>query len=213
MSPDSVRAAYDAIAVPYAEMFRTVLEDRPADRASLALFAELAGGGPVADVGSGPGRVTAYLRGLGCDVTGIDLSPEMVALARRTFPDVPFRQGAMAGLDLPDGALGGLLAWYSVIHIEPDAVPSVFAEFHRVMAPGGHLMLGFQVGDEPLRLVEPFGRPVSLDFHRLDPDRVAAQLEAAGFAVRVRTIRAPEGRENVPQAHLLARRMNRPADG
>jgi trans-aconitate methyltransferase len=39
--------------------------------------------GPVADVGCGPGNVTAHLHTLGLTAFGVDLSPEMVGLARR----------------------------------------------------------------------------------------------------------------------------------
>lgn len=46
------------------------------------------GGGPVADVGCGPGRVTTYLDGLGLDVSGVDLSPEMVAVGPPRVPRV-----------------------------------------------------------------------------------------------------------------------------
>ncbi|MDT7711983.1 MAG: hypothetical protein QOG46_672 [Pseudonocardiales bacterium] len=50
------------------------------------------------------------------------------------------------------GALGGIVAWYSIIHTPPEELPVVFAEFHRVLAPDGHLLLTFQVGDEPRQL-------------------------------------------------------------
>jgi SAM-dependent methyltransferase len=108
------RASYDAIATVYAERFRAELDARPLDRALLAGFAELVragGAGPVADVGCGPGRVTGYLNGLGLPVFGIDLSPEMIAVARRTYPDLRFEVGSMLRLDLPDAALGGVLAF------------------------------------------------------------------------------------------------------
>src|ERR1700685_547718 len=85
------RASYDAIATDYAERFRDELVARPLDRAMLAGFAELVlarGDGPVADVGCGPGRVTGYLNDLGLPVFGIDLSPEMIAISRRTYPDL-----------------------------------------------------------------------------------------------------------------------------
>jgi hypothetical protein len=58
------RSSYDTDAAGYAEKVRGLLGGRPYLRASLALFAELvhgAGGGPVADVGCGPGYVTGYL--------------------------------------------------------------------------------------------------------------------------------------------------------
>lgn len=205
------RAGYDAIAADYTERVGTGPDANPLARSMLAAFAEIVRdpGGPVIEVGSGPGRIAAHLHALGVPVSGIDLSPAMVALARATFPDLRFEQGTMTALDLKDEALGGLVAWYSLIHIPPGRHPEVLAEFHRVLAPGGHLLLAFQVGDAPLHFDEAFGHHVNLDFHRLNPDRVAALLADAGFTVRARLIREPDDDEisaKVPQAYLLARK-------
>lgn len=87
----------------------------------------------------------------------------------------------MTALDFPDGALSGIVAWYSIIHIPQQRLPEVLAEFHRVLAPGGRVLLAFQVGDEPRYLTEAFGRAVSLTFHRLLPDRIAELLSQAGL--------------------------------
>lgn len=203
----TTRAGYDAIAVGYAERFQAELEVKPLGRAMLTAFAEIVrtgGGGPVADLGSGPGRVTAFLHGLGLGVFGIDLSPAMVELARKAYPDLQFEEGTMTALNLADNGLSGIVAWYSVIHVPPTQLPAVFDEFHRVLAPGGHLLLAFQVGDEPLHLSQAFGREISLDFHRLMPDRVSKLLRKTGFTVDARMIREPNDWEKVPQAHLLA---------
>ncbi|OXM74756.1 MULTISPECIES: class I SAM-dependent DNA methyltransferase [Amycolatopsis] len=203
------RAAYDVIAGEFAEWIRDELATKPLDRAVLAAFAELAAG-PVADVGCGSGRITAHLRSLGVDAFGIDLSPEMIAVARRTHPGVRFEVGSMTALDLPAGSLGGLVAWYSVIHVPPADLPAVLAGFRRVLAPGGWLQLAFDVGDEPVHRDEVGGHRVSLDFHPRRVDRVAALLTEAGFKVRARLERAPDDAgpfpETAPQAFVLARR-------
>jgi SAM-dependent methyltransferase len=214
--PDFVRAtrsSYDAVAAGYAERFRDELVPRPLDRAMLAAFAEFvqaAGGGPVVDVGCGAGPVTALLAGLGLQVSGIDLSPQMIATARRDHPGLRFEVGSMLALDLPDGTLGGVLAWYSTIHVPDDRLPGVFAEFRRVLAPGGYVLLGFQVGDEPVHMTEALGQPVSLNFHRRQPEQVAGLLGQAGLAVSARLVRepddVPEFPEEEPQAFLLARK-------
>ncbi|TMR08605.1 class I SAM-dependent methyltransferase [Nonomuraea turkmeniaca] len=205
----TTRSSYDAMAAEYADFFRDVLAGMPLDRAMFAAFAELVqGSGPVVDVGSGPGRVTALLHELGLDVFGVDLSPAMVTLARRTFPGLRFEEGSMLALDLPDGKLGGLVAYYSIIHVPLERLPDVFAEFHRVLAPGGHVLVAFQVGDEPLHLTDGFGHPILLDFHRRQPDQIAGLLGVAGFVVDARLLREPKPgtRESTPQAILLARK-------
>ncbi|MFJ8842372.1 class I SAM-dependent methyltransferase [Streptomyces cyaneofuscatus] len=212
----TTRGSYDAIAPAYAEFSRGELAAKPLERGVLAVFAELAaaggGGLPVADVGCGTGRVAAHLSelGLGVDVFGIDLSPQMLAVARQDHPGLRFEEGSMLALGLPDASLGGLLAWYSTIHVPDEELPRAFAEFHRVLAPGAPVQLGFQVGDEPLRMTEALGEEVSLVFHRRQPERVAALLRAAGLEVRavVRKERDTEGPfpERTPQGFVLARR-------
>ncbi|MDU0289291.1 class I SAM-dependent methyltransferase [Saccharothrix longispora] len=57
----------------------------------------------------------------------------MVAVARRDHPHLRFDVGSMTDLDLPDGSVAGLLAWFSLIHVPDDEVPGVPAHFRRVL--------------------------------------------------------------------------------
>lgn len=199
----TTRESYDAVARDFAGQPR--LAEQPFERAMLAAFAELVSGGPVVDVGCGPGHVTAHLHALDLDVSGVDLSPEMVAVARETYPGLAFGEGSMTALDLADGSVAGLAAVYSIIHVPPAELPTVFAEFHRVLAPGGHVLLVFQVGDERIHVDAAFGRTVALDAYRLPPAWVADRLTEAGFAMVAQLVREPmPGREKVPQAYLVA---------
>ncbi|WP_210716597.1 class I SAM-dependent DNA methyltransferase [Amycolatopsis acididurans] len=203
------RAAYDSVASLYAELFRDVLEILPLERALLAAFAELVrahDAGPVADIGCGPGHVTAHLHALGPVTFGIDLSPEMVALARQEHPDLRFDEGSMTALDLDTGSLGGILAFFSTIHLPPRELPAVFAEFGRVLAPGGHLLLGFLAGDDPQP--QAADHKVALAY-RWPPDRLAELLRQAGFAEIGRMLREPHEDERFRHGYLL---MHKPQE-
>ncbi|MFC5668099.1 class I SAM-dependent DNA methyltransferase [Kitasatospora misakiensis] len=205
----AARTFYDAVAADYADRYRDALAAMPWDRAMLGVFAELvtaAGGGPVAELGCGPGRITGHLADLGLDVRGLDLSPRMVELARAAHPAIPFEVGSLLDLPYGDGELAGIVAWYSIIHTPAGELPRVFEEFHRVLAPGAPIVLAFQVGDGALRVDNPFGRPVALDFRRRRPDRVEALAAGAGLTVTTRLVREPEAEEKTPQAYLLAHR-------
>ena len=203
----ATRTFYDAIAEDYADRFRSEFAKRPVERAMLDVFAELVGpGGEVADLGCGPGRVTGRLAALGLSVFGLDLSGSMLAIARRENPGLRFVQGSMLELEVADGALDGVLCWYSSIHTPDDRLPSLFAEFRRVLAPGGRLLLAFQAGDVARRHINPWGHAVTLDFERRRPEHMTELLAEAGFTLYSATVRQPdaEREETSPQAFVLA---------
>lgn len=214
---DATRKSYDDTVAEYVEMVDGILEARPLERALLATFAELVRTDDnhlVADVGCGPGRVTVHLRELGLDAFGIDLSPGMIAHARQAYPALRFDVGSMLALDLPDSSLGGLLAYYSVIHVPWERRPEVFAEFYRVLAPGGYLLLAFPVGSEKHHRDEVFGKAIDCDWYRQRPEEVVALLRATGFdhwstAVReaeVQSTAVPEAEraQSLPQGFVIA---------
>jgi SAM-dependent methyltransferase len=204
------RASYDTVAVSYADQLRETLAGEPFLRAALGLFAEMvraAGGGPVADVGCGPGHLTAHLRELGVDAFGVDLSPAMIEVARREHPGLRFEVGSMTDLDLADASLAGVLAWWSLIHVPDDAVATVFGHFRRALRPGGPLLLGFHVGDGSRLKTQGYGgHPMKVHVHRRQPHQVAAWLRDAGFTVEAHMLLDPDGR--APGAVLFARRRS-----
>jgi SAM-dependent methyltransferase len=201
------RSSYDIDASGYADKVRELLSGMPYLRASLTLFAELvhaAGGGPVADVGCGPGYVTGYLHDAGVDVFGIDLSAEMVAIAARDYPDLRFEVGTMTDLDLADDSVVGIVAFWSVIHVPDEAVPGVFGEFRRVLRPHGRLLVGFHVGNETRHTSEGYtGRPINVDSHHRPPSTMRGWLRDAGFTIEAELVLGPD--EDVPGALIFAR--------
>jgi SAM-dependent methyltransferase len=199
-------AAYDAAAVRYADFVRCELDHLPMDRAVLAAFAEsvqAAGGGPVAELGCGPGRITARLRDLGLDAFGVDVSSAMIDVARAEHPGLRFEVGSMDALELADGELAGIVSWYSIIHAAPEDLPAYFAEFRRTLAPGGHLLVAF---------FESEGGPAAAFDHKVAPafrwpiDDLAAQAREARFAEVGRMLREPRDQERFRRGHLLLRR-------
>jgi SAM-dependent methyltransferase len=205
---EDTRTSYDTVAASYADRVRGLLDETPDEREVLAEFAEVvrgSGGGLVADVGCGPGRITVHLRGLGLDAFGIDLSPGMIEVARRDHPGLRFEIGSMTDLDLADGSMAGLVAWYSLIHVPDEEIGSVFGHFHRVLRPGGMLLLGFHVGDETQLKTQGYGgHPMKVYVHRRQPRHVTACLDDAGFSVE--TDRVLTSAESALGGILLARR-------
>jgi SAM-dependent methyltransferase len=203
-----VRESYDSAAEAYAEHLASELVRKPLDRHLLNRFAEeTRGRGLVGDLGCGPGHVARYLRDQGVTVVGIDLSPGMVRCAARLNPALEFRVGDMRALDLPAGSLAGIVAFYSIVHVGPEELPSLMGEFRRVLAPGGPALIAFHVGDEVVHQDELFGAPVCLDFRFHSPDKVSEALQSAHLAVIERTEREPyEGAEYPSRrCYLLAR--------
>ena len=212
--PDDVRRTYDLIAHDYDREIGDELDHKPLDRALLTALVELVGSGRLADVGCGPGHVTRYLATLHDDVVGLDLSPEMVAIARSHAPGLSFDVASMLALPVADGSWAGAVAMYSVIHLSAEERRTALAELARALRPGGHLLLAFHVSGPDLppgssnHLSTWFGHDVDVVAHFLEPDAVAADLLAAGFDMVATTLREPVADREYPsrRCYLLARR-------
>lgn len=205
----SVRSAYDTVAAGYSKMLPDASFEAPPDRAMITAFVEYVNTAEVSsvlDAGCGAGRMTGLLAAQGALVSGIDLSPAMIEIAQSKYPDLTFDVADLSDLPAEDAQFGGIFAWYSVIHTAPDELPRVFAEFFRVLAPGGFLLLGFQVGEGPRHMAKAYGHKVSLDAFLFTPEEITSLLAQGGFDVVAQMVRAPGEFERTRQAVLLARK-------
>jgi SAM-dependent methyltransferase len=210
MSPisDALRASYDAVAPTYVEHLFSELARKPLDRHILNRFAEeVRDRGLVGDLGCGPGHVARYLHEQGVQILGVDLSGQMIRWASQLNPGIEFRVGDIRALELPDASLAGIVAFYSVIHLQGSELGVAFREFRRVLAPDGVLLVSFHVGEHSLHLDELWGHAVSLDFRFLLPREVIACLHSAGLVVTESVEREPYVGAEYPsrRCYLLAR--------
>lgn len=196
-----VRSAYDTVAATYADDMVDELAGMPFETWLLDRVAAHAGSEPVVEVGAGPGHVTAYVAAQGADATGIDLSPAMVAEARRRFPDGRYEVGDLRRLTRPPTSSGwaAVLAWYSLTHLAVSELPDAIAALARPLAPGGWLVLALHAGAEVRHLKEFFGHEVELDVVLHDPATVIGAVGAAGLVDvewYLRGPRAAQGEES-----------------
>lgn len=199
---ERTRRGYDLVAERYAAEIGDELRGKPIDRALLAAFTELTAGGPVLDVGCGPGHVTAHVAGRGADPMGLDLSPAMCALAHRAT-GLRFAAADMTALPVRGEAVTGVLCLYAVIHLDRAQRAAAYSEFARVLRPGGHALIAFHTGDadhapgDSHTLTDWWGHSVELTFRYLDPAVETAALAVAGLDLVARLDRAPhEGVEH-----------------
>ena len=210
----STRRSYDRVAARYVSELSGELAGKPLDRALLDVVAELADG-LVLDVGCGPGHVAAYLADR-VPVVGVDLSPEMCAHAA-----VPACAGDMTALPVRSHSVSALICLYAVIHLDAAARAAAYAEFARVLKPGGQALVAFHVRDaetaagQARTLTEWWGDEVDLTFRFLDPDEEARALAEAGLVVTARLDRAPDSRvEHASErCYLLARAASDSGNG
>lgn len=134
--------------------------------------------GRILDVGSGPGQWTNCLREFGADVEGVDPAPEFIERARRDYPETEYRVGDAEHLEVEEGALGGVLAWYSLIHILPSDIGRSLSEFARAVRPGGGILLGFFTADHQ----SSFNHAIAAAYY-WPVEMLVRRVEEAGFEV------------------------------
>lgn len=206
---ESVARAYDERAAEYLEVAGDLGLMDPRDRELIRRWRDETPG-MLLDAGCGPGHWTAFLHGddgaefeTGRDVEGIDLSTAFIHGARVRYPHLTFHHGSFRTLPQASGTVGGILAWYSVIHTPPAELPDVFAELARVLAPGGSLLLGYFVGEPRAAFAHAVAPAFFWTAEALSPLLAAAGLELQWSEARERE---PGEISSRPHGALRARR-------
>lgn len=208
-APSDLQRSYAAVADEYVARIYDELRHKPLDRELLdRLVREAAPLGPLCDVGCGPGQVARYLRDRGAVVSGLDLSEAMLARARMQNPDLAFHHGDLRALPFPDESLGGIAAFYALVHLPRAEVTAALRELGRVLRRGGALLIAFHLGDEVIHLDEWWGKPVSVDFTFFRTNEMAGYVRHAGLLLAESIERDPYPEVEHPsrRAYLLAKK-------
>src|SRR5712691_12947947 len=97
--------------------------------------ADVSGKMSILDVGCGPGYVSAAAAERGAIPIGLDFSEEMIAIAKKKFPRIEFRQGDAQNLPFPDASFDRIVANFALLHLANPA--RACAEAARVLKSGG----------------------------------------------------------------------------
>jgi len=205
-------AHYDDRAQRYADAFQDeALPKFPVDRNMIRMLVDLVGDRPrVLDAGCGAGQVTKMLRNWGCEAVGVDAAGKLIELARTAYPGLAFTIGDLRALPYPDQDFDAIVARYSVIHTAPEEMPTVLAEFARVLRPGGGLLVELQSsGSAPTHAFDHGAAPA----WAWNPDELAALLGRAGLVERARLLCPAQPNlkyAGTPEAHLIFRKSGPP---
>jgi len=200
MTDHESRIAYSHRAAEYIQVLGSMAAVHPLDRQIVSSWADEVEG-ELIDAGCGPGHWTNFLAERGASVRGIDQVPEFIAHARSAYPTVDFELGRLDSLGVDTGGIGGLLSWYSLIHVEPESILVPLREFARAVRPGGTVLIGFLEGPA----VEEYAHAV-LTAYLWSVDDLATQLNTAGFDLVESHVRKTTGQRS--QGAIVARRRS-----
>jgi len=179
---DRLRSSYDRVACKYESRFLDELDSKPRDRELLARFARSVVD-PVVDIGSGPGHIGAFVRAHGRTVFGLDLSEEMAGLAAWRLGSAVTAD--MRRLPFARGVVGGVVAFYAVIHLPRPDVSAALEEFHRVLRPGGRVLLSAHEGEGLIERDDFLDEAVPFVATLFNLEELVEATSAAGFEVEI----------------------------
>ncbi|MEU8637477.1 methyltransferase domain-containing protein [Amycolatopsis sp. NPDC048633] len=177
--PETAAEVFDALGKDYEHAFRNLAEQRAA---ITALAERLPAGAAVLDLGSGTGRPTAdLLTAAGFAVTGYDVAPKMVEIARAQVPAARFEVGDMRELSFEDGTWDAVTAFFSMLQLPRADQETMIGRLAGWLKPGGLLVLATVPADVDGVDIVFMGHPVRAS--SFPAEVLAARLRAAGLEI------------------------------
>jgi len=180
---ETTRRTYDLVAAKYHELFRHEMQQKEYDRHLLDRFAAMfPAGATLLDLGCGPsGHIARYLFDRGVAISGVDISPACVEIAKASNPGMSFVVDDMTDLAVPDNSIDGIISYYSIIHTPRTYQDVIFREFHRVLRVGGKVLVVVKQGEQEGYQQELIGIPTEVYFTHFTESDILGYLRGSGF--------------------------------
>jgi SAM-dependent methyltransferase len=187
------RRAYDLAAQTYHDLFHDEMKEKAYDRELLDGFAaRFEVGAVICDAGCGPSaHIGRYLAAKGLDLIGVDLSERCASLARRYNPGMKIICGDIGNLPFASESLDGVLSYYAIIDTPKVWVNRLFEEFHRVLKPGGSLIVAVKEGRDEGFVQDLLGIEIDIYFALFTESEIRAFFVDSGFALDFLELRNP----------------------
>ncbi len=184
-NPKDIIDCYDKTAEKYAEKFKDELAGKNFDRIILKAFCEKnISKGQLIDLGCGPGQTTKFLFDNGFkNIIGTDLSPEMVKVASRHYPEIKFEVADLLKLDYKEKSFGSAIAFYAIVHFDYKQIETAFREVKKILIDGGEFLFSLHIGDYTVHLEDFLEEQVNIDFYAFETEKIKKIIEEVGFEI------------------------------
>lgn len=178
----NIEKAYDTVAKEYAKIFFNEHEKKPKDQEILNRFSrEIINKKPIWDLGCGSGQTTQYLKNLGVEISGLDISEKMLEQAKILCPEINFKKGNILKLEFDNNSIGGIISFYSIVHFTKEQVEIAFHEIFRILQPNGLFLFTYHVGKDTIHIDEFLGKKIDIDFMLFTNAFIYDCLKEIGF--------------------------------
>lgn len=170
---------YNDIVQEYTEEFF----DDKSDEKYIDQFLQSLEGKNVLDAGCGNGRDCKYINQKGFKVKGIDLSKEMLVIAKKMVPKVDFEVMDITNITYSDNSYDGIISNCSFFHIPVEELPKTLNSFSKILKPNDKLLLILQEGLGEAMIEEPFRKGVYIYINYFSVKQISELLLKHGFEI------------------------------
>lgn len=139
--------------------------------------------GRILDLGCGPGHHSKYLSNLDFKVTGIDLSSEMIKLAKREFTGLDFRVMDILDLDFEENSFDGIWASASLLHINKNQLGLVLIKIKEILVENGVFYISLKQGEDSEIFIDNRYGGVEKYYVYYHPEEIEKILKDVGFNI------------------------------
>ena len=202
--------AYNNLAHKYHNSFKDEMQEKEYDRNILDRFAStLDPNDRICDAGCGPsGHIGKYLQRKGFDITGIDISPKCIEIAKDFEREIEFHCMDMMNTYFEDGHFNGIISFYSIIHTPKNETPRFFQEFNRILKPNGQLLLVTKKGESEGIISDAWYEGNEVYFTNYKETELKEYFASNGFEIEFQETRRPYHSEiEVERIYIIGRKV------